>query len=287
MAALEDGLQRFGADEPRAVPADGGEALVGFDLTTHQGHFMGSGHNRLLLYTVDGEAWVRAVGTWDPMPWHIEQSYRIAGRDAQHAFWGQGNDRREEHAAPAGLADRGVERGSRDRQRAQWACCRHPLGSRRPTVIVLEAAEHPGGAVRTEELTLPGFRHDTFSSVYPAAVASPVFASMPLTTYGLEWIHPVACMAHPLPDGQAAVLYRDLHATAESLDRQHPGDGQAWVDFTAPYLAAFPAVRATMLGGFPPIRGPLQLLRDAGPVRLGRLRAPARRLRGRARAAAV
>ncbi len=91
VAALEDGLERFGVDEPRAVPQDGGQALVGFDLTTHEGHFMGSGHNRLLLYTVDGQAWVRAAGTWDPMPWPLEQSYRIAGRDAQHAFWGQGD----------------------------------------------------------------------------------------------------------------------------------------------------------------------------------------------------
>jgi hypothetical protein len=49
---LEDGLARYGADEPRAVPEDG-QALVGFDLTTHEGHFMGSGHNRLLLYTRD------------------------------------------------------------------------------------------------------------------------------------------------------------------------------------------------------------------------------------------
>jgi hypothetical protein len=24
------------------------------------------------------------------MPWHLEHAYRIAGRDAQHAFWGQG-----------------------------------------------------------------------------------------------------------------------------------------------------------------------------------------------------
>ena len=38
---------------------------------------------------------------------------------------------------------------------------------------VLEAAERPGGAVATEELTLPGFRHDTYSAVYPAGVASP------------------------------------------------------------------------------------------------------------------
>lgn len=87
---LEEGLARYGADEPRAVPEDG-QALVGFDLTTHEGHFMGAGHNRLLLYTRNGEAWVRAAGTWDPMPWHIEQAYRVAGRDAQHAFWGQGN----------------------------------------------------------------------------------------------------------------------------------------------------------------------------------------------------
>jgi hypothetical protein len=90
-AALEQGLARFGADEPRAVP-EGGTPLVGFDLTTHQGHFMGSGHNRLLLYTHEGRAWVRAAGTWDPMPWHISGAYRVAGRDAQHAFWGQGNN---------------------------------------------------------------------------------------------------------------------------------------------------------------------------------------------------
>jgi hypothetical protein len=88
--ALEQGLARHGKDEPRAVPA-GGEPLVGFDLTTHEGHFMGAGRNRLLLYTDQGQAWVRAAGTWDPMPWHIDRTYRIAGREAQHAFWGQGN----------------------------------------------------------------------------------------------------------------------------------------------------------------------------------------------------
>ncbi|HWH92922.1 MAG TPA: hypothetical protein VNT03_03595 [Baekduia sp.] len=89
-AALEEGLARYGDDEPRAVP-EGCTPLVGFDLTTHQGHFMGNGHNRLLLYTSpDGTAWVRAAGTWDPMPWHIDKAYRIAGSQAQHAFWGQG-----------------------------------------------------------------------------------------------------------------------------------------------------------------------------------------------------
>ena len=90
---LESGLARYGKDEPRAVP-EGGEPLLGFDLTTHKGHFMGAGHNRLILYTHEGRAWVRAAGTWDPMPWHLEQSYRVAGRAAQHAFWGEGGEPR-------------------------------------------------------------------------------------------------------------------------------------------------------------------------------------------------
>ena len=92
-AALEEGLARYGEDEPRAVP-EGATPLVGFDLTTHEGHFMGSGHNRLLLYVHDGRAFVRAAGTWDPMPWHVERAYRAAGQDAQHAFWGQGGEER-------------------------------------------------------------------------------------------------------------------------------------------------------------------------------------------------
>jgi len=86
-AKLEEGMAAHG--EPRIVP-EGGTPLVGFDLTTHRGHFMGNGHNRLVLYTHEGKAWVRAAGTWDPMPWHIDRAYRIAGSEAQHAFWGQG-----------------------------------------------------------------------------------------------------------------------------------------------------------------------------------------------------
>jgi hypothetical protein len=89
--AVEQGMRDYGHDEPSVLPY-AATPLVGFDLTTHAGHFMGSGHNRLLLYTHDGKVWVRAAGTWDPMPWHIDQAYKIAGREAQHAFWGEGNN---------------------------------------------------------------------------------------------------------------------------------------------------------------------------------------------------
>ncbi|MGH2861855.1 MAG: hypothetical protein ACRDLT_10185 [Solirubrobacteraceae bacterium] len=89
--ALEQGMRDYGHDEPSILPY-AATPLVGFDLTTHRGHFMGSGHNRLLLYRHDGRVWVRAAGTWDPMPWHIDQAYRVAGREAQHAFWGEGDN---------------------------------------------------------------------------------------------------------------------------------------------------------------------------------------------------
>ncbi len=82
--ALEAGLARHG--EPAAV-AEGARPLLGFDLTTHQGHFMGAGHNRLLLFEAAGQVWARAAGTWDPMSWHVERAYAISGAESQRAFW--------------------------------------------------------------------------------------------------------------------------------------------------------------------------------------------------------
>jgi len=81
---------------------------------------------------------------------------------------------------------------------------------------VFEAEQQPGGGARTMELTLAGFRHDFGSSVFPMAAASPFFAALPLKRYGLNWIHGDAPLAHPLDDGTAVVLERDLTtATAE------------------------------------------------------------------------
>jgi phytoene dehydrogenase-like protein len=141
-------------------------------------------------------------------------------------------------------------------------------------VTVLELAEHPGGAVRTEPLTLPGFRHDTFSSVYPAGAASPVFASMPLGRHGLRWIHPEACYAHPLPGGRAVALYRDVESTAASLDSVSSGDGARWRAFVEPMIDGFEAIRSTMLAGFPPLAGAWRVLTALGPMgsaKFGRL----------------
>src|SRR5689334_16935809 len=77
------------------------------------------------------------------------------------------------------------------------------LARRSIAVRVYEAAETVGGGARTEELTLPGFRHDPCSAVHPLGVGSPAFRAWPLDRYGLEWIHPPLPLAHVFPDGTA------------------------------------------------------------------------------------
>src|SRR5260370_31252470 len=73
-------------------------------------------------------------------------------------------------------------------------------------VDVLEAETTPGGAVRTLELTLPGFQHDFGSAVHPLGAGSPFFSSPPLPDHGLEWVHSPAPLAPPLYDGTALML---------------------------------------------------------------------------------
>src|ERR1044071_8074630 len=85
------------------------------------------------------------------------------------------------------------------------------------SVSVCEANATIGGGARSAELTLPGFVHDVCSAVHPLAAGSPFFKTLPLERFGLEWIQPEIPLAHPLDDGTAACLYRDVDSTAEQL----------------------------------------------------------------------
>ncbi|ADV68084.1 amine oxidase [Deinococcus maricopensis DSM 21211] len=88
-------------------------------------------------------------------------------------------------------------------------------------VDVYEAAPHPGGALRSAPLTLPGFTHDVGSAIHPLALASPFFRTLPLERYGLQWVHPDHPVAHPLDD-DAVILHRSVDATADELGPDGP-----------------------------------------------------------------
>jgi phytoene dehydrogenase-like protein len=92
------------------------------------------------------------------------------------------------------------------------------------SVIVYESQSTIGGGVRSAHLTAPGFIHDVCSAVYPLAVGSPFFRTLPLHEHGLEWIQPAAPLAHPLDDGTAIMLERSVAATCDQLG----ADGTAY-----------------------------------------------------------
>lgn len=111
-------------------------------------------------------------------------------------------------------------------------------------VDVFEAESTPGGAARTMELTLPGFLHDFGSAVHPLAAGSPFFSSLPLRSHGLQWIHPPATLAHPLDDGSAVVLERDLKNTKTALG----ADSAAWTALVEPFAERWQQFAPAVLG---------------------------------------
>jgi phytoene dehydrogenase-like protein len=110
-------------------------------------------------------------------------------------------------------------------------------------VDVFEAEEIAGGAARTLELTLPGFRHDFGSAVHPLAAGSPFFSTLPLANHGLEWIHSPSALAHPLDDGTAVLLDRDFAKIQDTLGR----DARAWRRLMEPFARNWKALALEVL----------------------------------------
>ena len=120
-------------------------------------------------------------------------------------------------------------------------------------VLVVEARATPGGGMRTQEITLPGFRHDICAAIHPLGLASPFFRDLPLARYGLEWILPPVSLAHPLDDGSAVAITRSLDETAAGLGR----DAAMWRRLFGPLTEQWQAVLDDLLAPFHLPRHPL------------------------------
>jgi phytoene dehydrogenase-like protein len=112
-------------------------------------------------------------------------------------------------------------------------------------VLVVEAEPTAGGGLRTEELTLPGFRHDVCATVLPLALASPALRALPLADEGLRWAHPPVPLAHPLDGEPAALLRRDVAETDAGLDA-----GSGWSRLVAPLADDADRLAAGVLAPF-------------------------------------
>ncbi|MPZ83561.1 MAG: FAD-dependent oxidoreductase [Actinophytocola sp.] len=131
-------------------------------------------------------------------------------------------------------------------------------------VLVLEAADEPGGSVRSAEITAPGYLSDLCSAFYPLAAASPAILDLELERYGLRWRHAPAVLAHVFPDGRHVRMSRDLDGTAASVATFAESDADAWRAEFAYWQRVRDDLLDALLRPFPPVRAGARLLRSLG-----------------------
>ena len=138
------------------------------------------------------------------------------------------------------------------------------------SVCLLDQHSTPGGWVRSEELTLPGFVHDTFSALHPIFVGGPVFAELgtELAEHGLRYVQGQTSTGASFPDGRSAVIETDPDALGAELDRL--GERHAWTQLmtdVSPHLDSLGPLLGMDLAS-PEATGLLKSLgRDTGSVR--------------------
>lgn len=83
-------------------------------------------------------------------------------------------------------------------------------------MAVIEQAAEPGGAVKTREVTLPGFRHDLCAMNLSMFAGSPFFTTYKdeLVARGLELVPAPHAFASAFPDGGWLGVSASLEETA-------------------------------------------------------------------------
>jgi len=113
-------------------------------------------------------------------------------------------------------------------------------------VVLLEREAVAGGCLRTEDITLPGFRHDVMAATWVLFMTSPAGAALGphLARHGFEYCHTPHPTAVIRPDGSALVLTTDRAANVAAFNALAAGDGDAHagdvggVEADAPFLFA-------------------------------------------------
>jgi phytoene dehydrogenase-like protein len=121
-------------------------------------------------------------------------------------------------------------------------------------VVVLEARPLIGGSTVTEELTLPGFAHDSCSSAHVLIQSNPLLADDELgllANHGLEYVLTDPAVVLPQPDGDALVMHRDVEATAAEIARWSSPDARQFELMMAEWGAGLARVHGRWSSGLP------------------------------------
>jgi len=132
------------------------------------------------------------------------------------------------------------------------------LAKRGHRVLVLETnPRRPGGALGSEEWTLPGFVHDVGAGFFPFGRLSPAFRALDLENAGVVWNNALIESCHPALDGSHACIARDLEVSARHFGSD--GDGEAWRKLASFHGTIEPRLLDALLEPFPAWRPALKL----------------------------
>jgi phytoene dehydrogenase-like protein len=122
------------------------------------------------------------------------------------------------------------------------------------SVTVLEGRDVLGGNTVTEELTLPGWQHDSCSTAHVVLQSNPLIRDDELgliARYGLEYLVTDPAVVFPLPDGDLLTVHPDLAATAAEFARYSAADADALVAMIEQWNAGQRIAHAHMSAGLP------------------------------------
>ncbi len=110
-------------------------------------------------------------------------------------------------------------------------------------VRIYEMAPTIGGGCRTQELTLPGYRHDVCAAAHPLAMGSSFFRRFDLYSRGVQLVQPEIAFAHPLGGKRAGAVFGSLDATAAELG----DDARSWRRLMSPLVEQQQAITDAVL----------------------------------------
>jgi phytoene dehydrogenase-like protein len=122
--------------------------------------------------------------------------------------------------------------------------------------LILEAQDHIGGDTATEEMPLPGFRHDSCSTAHNLIQSSPTMRDdeLHLSNYGLEYLKPDPVVHVPFPDGTWLTQWHDLERTCAEFEKFSAADAATYRTMIESYQSVAPdyaAYRYTPVGWGP------------------------------------
>ena len=135
-------------------------------------------------------------------------------------------------------------------------------------VCVLEMNSYLGGATSTEEITLPGFKHELGGIDHALIQANPLILHDELglkSKYGLKYINPSLSVVNIFPDDTSMGLYPDLDKTCESIAQYSQKDADAYRRFFEMSRPMVDMLVGSMFNAPPPF-GALMAQLDQSPI---------------------